>query len=98
MRIVLINPANQDGFRAIGFHFPPLGLLGACQERQGYQVEIRDFCNPGPVPDYAQYDAVGISIDTTRHVKVMQDVWRMARRYKLGLGTVFTLYKGLFLG
>jgi anaerobic magnesium-protoporphyrin IX monomethyl ester cyclase len=73
MRILLTNPANAGILRAVGLLFPPMGLLslGAYLERAGYQVEMRDFCNPGPIPDYAQYDLVGISTDTTRHLKAM---------------------------
>jgi anaerobic magnesium-protoporphyrin IX monomethyl ester cyclase len=80
MKILLTNPAAIGGFRAIGLHFPPMGLLclGAYLEREGYQVEMRDFCNPGERPDYSRYDLVGISTDTTRHYKAM----RIARHAK----------------
>ena len=73
MKILLTNPANAGILRAVGLHFPPMGLLnlGAYLEQAGYQVEIRDFCNPGASPDYSQYDLVGISTDTTRHLKAM---------------------------
>jgi anaerobic magnesium-protoporphyrin IX monomethyl ester cyclase len=74
LKILLTNPANIGGFRAVGLHFPPMGLLylGAYLEREGYQVEIRDFCNPGERPDYSHYDLVCISTDTTRHYKAME--------------------------
>jgi len=80
MKILLTNPATIGGFRAIGLHFPPMGLfyLGAYLEREGYHVEIRDFCNAGESPDYSHYDLVGISTDTTRHLKAM----RIARQAK----------------
>jgi len=80
MRILLTNPANAGILRAIGVHFPPMGLLylGAYLEKEGYQVEIRDFCVPGKRPNYSQYDLVGISTDTTRHFKAME----IARRAK----------------
>ena len=80
MEILLINPANIGVLRALGIHFPPMGLLylGGYLEREGYQVEIRDFCNPGESPDYSRYDLVGISTDTTRHYKAM----RIARQAK----------------
>jgi anaerobic magnesium-protoporphyrin IX monomethyl ester cyclase len=80
MNILLTNPPNIGAFRALGLHFPPMGLLylGAYLERKGYQVEIRDFCNAGERPDYSQYDLVGISTDTTRHLKAMA----IARRAK----------------
>jgi radical SAM superfamily enzyme YgiQ (UPF0313 family) len=73
MRILLTNPANAGILRAVGLLFPPMGLLslGAYLEQAGCQVEIRDFCNPGPDPQYAEYDLVGISTDTTRHLKAM---------------------------
>jgi anaerobic magnesium-protoporphyrin IX monomethyl ester cyclase len=73
MRILLTNPANIGAFRALGLHFPPMGLLylGAYLEPEGYQVEIRDFCNPGERPDYSHYDLVCITTDTTRHLKAM---------------------------
>ena len=74
MKILLTNPANAGILRAVGVHFPPMGLLylGAYLEREGYRVEIRDFCNPGGRPDYSRYDLVGISADTTRHLKAME--------------------------
>jgi len=80
MKILLINPDTIGGFRALGLHFPPMGLLylGAYLDLEGYQVEIRDFCNPGERPDYSLYDLVGISTDTTRHLKAM----RIARQAK----------------
>jgi anaerobic magnesium-protoporphyrin IX monomethyl ester cyclase len=73
MKILLANPANAGILRAVGLHFPPMGLLylGAYLEREGHQVEIRDFCDPAATPDYSQYDLVGISTDTTRHLKAM---------------------------
>ena len=73
MKILLTNPVNIGGFRALGLHFPPMGLLylGAYLEREGYHVEIKDFCNPGAEPDYSQYDLVGVTTDTTRHLKAM---------------------------
>jgi len=73
MKILLANPANAGILRAVGLFFPPMGLLylGAYLERAGHQVEIRDFCNPGATPDYSQYDLIGISTDTTRHLKAM---------------------------
>jgi anaerobic magnesium-protoporphyrin IX monomethyl ester cyclase len=79
-KILLANPATIGAFRAIGLHFPPMGLLylGAYLEREGYQVEIRDFCNPEEIPDYSRYDLMGISTDTTRHLKAM----RIARQAK----------------
>lgn len=80
MKILLTNPATIGGFRAIGLHFPPMGLLylGAYLEQEGYRAEIRDFCNAEDKPDYARYDLVGISTDTTRHHKAMG----IARRAK----------------
>jgi hypothetical protein len=73
MKILLANPANAGILRAVGVHFPPMGLLylGAYLEREGSEVAIRDFCNPGERPDYSRYDLVGISADTTRHLKAM---------------------------
>lgn len=73
MKILLTNPPNIGAFRALGLHFPPMGLLylGAYLEREGYLVKIRDFCNAGERPDYSLYDLVGISTDTTRHLKAM---------------------------
>jgi hypothetical protein len=45
MKILLANPANAGILRAVGLHFPPMGLLylGVYLEREGHQVEIRDF-------------------------------------------------------
>jgi radical SAM superfamily enzyme YgiQ (UPF0313 family) len=73
MKILLANPANAGILRAVGLLFPPMGLLylGAYLERAGHQVEIRDFCTTGEIPDYTSYDLVGISTDTTRHLKAM---------------------------
>jgi anaerobic magnesium-protoporphyrin IX monomethyl ester cyclase len=80
MKILLVNPATAGIFKAVGLHLPPIGLLylGAYLERHGCQVEIKDFCNPGERPDYSHYDLVGISTDTTRHLKAMG----IARRAK----------------
>ncbi|MBW2038573.1 MAG: radical SAM protein [Deltaproteobacteria bacterium] len=80
MRILLTNPANAGILRAVGVHFPPMGplYLGSYLERGGYHVEIRDFCTPGERPNYSNYDLVGISTDTTRHIKAME----IARRAK----------------
>lgn len=80
MRILLVNPANAGILKAIGVHFPPLGILylAAYLEQDGHQVTVRDFCTPGSEPDYNCYDLVGISTDTTRHLKAMQ----IARRAK----------------
>lgn len=80
MKILLTNPANIGGFKAIGLHFPPMGslYLGAYLEREGYQVDIRDFSSSAEAPDYSRYDLVGISTDTTRHIRAM----KIARRAK----------------
>ncbi|UCC66135.1 MAG: radical SAM protein [Deltaproteobacteria bacterium] len=80
MTILLVNPANAGILRAVGVHFPPMGplYLGAYLEREGYHVEIRDFCTPGERPRYSNYGLVGISTDTTRHLKAME----IARRAK----------------
>lgn len=80
MKILLVNPANAGILRAVGVHFPPVGplYLGAYLEREGCQVEIKDFCTSGESPDYFKYDLVGISTDTTRHYKAME----IARRAK----------------
>ncbi|OGP53065.1 MAG: hypothetical protein A2Y65_07640 [Deltaproteobacteria bacterium RBG_13_52_11] len=74
MKILLINPANAGILRAVGVQFPPVGplYLGSYLEREGYQVEIWDFCTPGESPNYSKYDLVGISTDTTRHNKAME--------------------------
>jgi anaerobic magnesium-protoporphyrin IX monomethyl ester cyclase len=80
MKILLINPANAGILRAVGVHFPPAGplYLGSYLEKEGYHVEIKDFCTSGESPDYFKYDLVGISTDTTRHNKAME----IARRAK----------------
>ena len=80
MRILLVNPANAGILKAVGVHFPPMGLLylGAYLEREGYHVEISDFCSSDQGPKYSSYDLVGISTDTTRHLKAME----IARRAK----------------
>ena len=73
MKILLTNPDNAGVLRAVGVLFPPVGplYLGSYLEREGCPVDIRDFCTPGERPNYAAYDLVGISTDTTRHNKAM---------------------------
>jgi len=46
MRILLINPPNAGILKAVGVHFPPLGLLylAAYLEREGYHPEVKDLC------------------------------------------------------
>jgi hypothetical protein len=44
MRIILVNPPNAGILKAVGVHFPPLGLLSlaAYLEREGYHPEVKD--------------------------------------------------------
>jgi hypothetical protein len=71
MKILLINPAPSGTLKATGVLFPPLGLLyiGAYMEREGHQVEGRDYDvrKKGEAIDFKGYDLVGISTDTTRY-------------------------------
>jgi anaerobic magnesium-protoporphyrin IX monomethyl ester cyclase len=74
MNILLANPNTAGIFKAVGLHLPPIGLLylAAYLERNGHEVAIADFCDPAANPDYAQYDIVGVSTDTTRHRRSLQ--------------------------
>jgi anaerobic magnesium-protoporphyrin IX monomethyl ester cyclase len=44
-----------------------LGYIASVLRNNGHQVEIIDFNINNVVPDYAQYDVVGISCDTSRY-------------------------------
>ena len=77
MRILLINPPNAGILKAVGVHFPPLGLLylAAYLERKGYHPEVRDLCvDKGSKGDirFRDYDVVGIGTDTTRYYNALK--------------------------
>ncbi len=77
MRILLINPPNTGILKAVGVHFPPLGLLylAAYLEREGYHPEVRDLCvdrvSKGDIR-FRDYDVVGIGTDTTRYSNALR--------------------------
>jgi len=84
MRILLLNPPNAGILKAVGVHFPPLGLLylGAYLEREGYQPEVKDLCvDKGSKGDirFRDYDVVGIGTDTARYYSALR-IARAARR------------------
>jgi anaerobic magnesium-protoporphyrin IX monomethyl ester cyclase len=77
MRILLINPPNVGILKAVGVHFPPIGLLylAAYLEREGYRPEVRDLCvAKGAKGDirFRDYDVVGIGTDTTRYYNALR--------------------------
>ena len=71
VNILMINPCPSGILKALGVHFPPLGLLyiAAYLEKEGHQVIIQDLAVRGKKHeiDLKNYDIVGISTDTTRH-------------------------------
>jgi len=84
MRVLLINPPNAGILKAVGVHFPPLGLLylASYLEREGYHPEVRDLCvDRGSKQDirFRDYDVVGIGTDTTRFYNALR-IARAAKR------------------
>jgi len=84
MRILLINPPNAGILKAVGVHFPPLGLLylAAYLEREGYHPEVKDLCvEKGSKGDirFRDYDVVGIGTDTARYYNALR-IARTAQR------------------
>ena len=84
MRVLLINPPNAGILKAVGVHFPPLGLLylASYLEREGYHPEVRDLCvDRGSREDirFRDYDVVGIGTDTTRFYNALR-IARAAKR------------------
>jgi len=84
MRILLLNPPNAGILKAVGVHFPPLGLLylAAYLEREGYHPEVKDLCvEKGSKGDirFRDYDVVGIGTDTTRYYNALR-IARTAQR------------------
>jgi len=84
MRILLINPPNVGILKAVGVHFPPLGLLylAAYLERQGYHPEVKDLCVEGVSTGdirFRDYDVVGIGTDTTRYYNALKIAKRAHR-------------------
>jgi len=80
----LLNPPNAGILKAVGVHFPPLGLLylGAYLEREGYQPEVKDLCvDKGSKGDirFRDYDVVGIGTDTARYYSALR-IARAAKR------------------
>jgi len=84
MRVLLINPPNAGILKAVGIHFPPLGLLylAAYLEREGYRPEVKDLCvDKSSMRDirFRDYDVVGIGTDTTRYYNSLK-IARAAKR------------------
>jgi anaerobic magnesium-protoporphyrin IX monomethyl ester cyclase len=84
MRILLLNPPNAGILKAVGVHFPALGLLSlaAYLEREGYHPEVKDLCvDKGSKADirFKEYDVVGIGTDTTRYYNALR-IARAAKR------------------
>jgi len=84
MRVLLINPPNAGILKAVGIHFPPLGLLylAAYLEREGYRPEVKDLCvGKSSMRDirFRDYDVVGIGTDTTRYYNSLK-IARAAKR------------------
>ena len=84
MRILLVNPPNTGILKAVGVHFPPLGLLslGAYLEGEGYHPEVKDLCvdkySTGDIR-FRDYDVVGIGTDTTRFSNALRIAERARR-------------------
>ncbi|MGW8271848.1 MAG: B12-binding domain-containing radical SAM protein [Thermodesulfovibrionales bacterium] len=68
MKVLLCYPCRDNAYHKIGFLVPPLGLgyLAAVLRDHGHEPAIVDFNVTRDTPDYASYDVVGISCDTSR--------------------------------
>ncbi|MEJ2041010.1 MAG: radical SAM protein, partial [Desulfosarcinaceae bacterium] len=73
MRILLINPASNNIFHAVGVVFPPLGLLyvAAALREGGHAVAVHDQVVERRAPRFRGRDVVGIHCDTTRFHEAM---------------------------
>ncbi len=73
----MINPPNVGILKAVGLHFPPLGLLSLASylEGVGYRPEVKDLCvdkASGGNIRFREYDVVGIGTDTTRFYNALK--------------------------
>jgi anaerobic magnesium-protoporphyrin IX monomethyl ester cyclase len=72
LRILLINPPAGSIYHFLRLKTPPLGLayIASVLQKAGHQLKIADLNVEGgdyySLP-YAEYDAVGISVDTMRY-------------------------------
>jgi len=68
MKILLCYPFRDDVYHKVGFVVPPMGLgyIAAVLHGNGHEPHIRDLNIDRSEPDYAEYDLVGISCDTSR--------------------------------
>ncbi len=89
MRILLINPPNAGILKAVGVHFPLLGLLymAAYLEREGYH----------PVFKHDHISFIRLQwlllkanlLYYSRSRKGGMDFLHLIKRHKLGVGTLF---------
>ncbi|HYQ48296.1 MAG TPA: radical SAM protein, partial [Thermodesulfovibrionales bacterium] len=69
MKILLAYPHKEDAYRKVGFILPPLGLayVASALRDNGHDVRIVDYNVTAEQTDFAGYDVVGISVDTSRY-------------------------------
>jgi len=81
VKVLLCYPYRDDTYRKVGFILPPMGLgyLAAVLRQKGHDVEIRDFNITPEIPDYSEYDVVGVSCDTSRY-RAGVEIARQAKR------------------
>jgi len=77
MKVLLINPPSQGIYYRLGLTLPPLGLayLASFLRQKGHEVAIMDLNITKTDLDkfpWRQWEIVGISGDTSRHLKVME--------------------------
>lgn len=76
MKVLLVNPPYHGWFSLFGVKIPPLGLgyLASSLREKGGEVSILDLAvaRPEELPDFGDFDVVGIGTDTTRFKTAME--------------------------
>ena len=69
MKVLLVYPFREDTYRKVGFILPPMGIayIASVLRDNGHEVKIVDFNVTDEKVDYATFDIVGISTDTSRY-------------------------------
>ena len=69
MKVLLAYPFREDTYRKVGFILPPMGIayIASVLRDNGHEVKIADFNVTDEKVDYAAFDLVGISADTSRY-------------------------------
>jgi anaerobic magnesium-protoporphyrin IX monomethyl ester cyclase len=83
MKVLLVNPPYHGWFSLFGVRIPPLGLayLASSLREKGGAPVILDLAvaDAAEVPDFGDFDVVGIGTDTTRF-KVAVDLAKEAKK------------------